>query len=92
MGTRQTHEYPIHTGNPGSRKPGLFFVSVFHVPIMSAMSGDGVGGDGWIIGTWPRSRGRGRVDYRNIGIHILDLTLRAKCDLIVVVVETETTF
>jgi hypothetical protein len=32
------------------------------------------------------------VDYRNIGFYILDLTLRAKCDLMIVVVETETTF
>ena len=47
---------------------GGFFVSISHVPIMLPVGGDGVGGDGWIIGTWSRSRGRGRVDYRNIGI------------------------
>ena len=37
-----------------------------HVPIMLPVGGDGVGGDGWIIGTYPRGRGRGQTDYRNM--------------------------
>jgi hypothetical protein len=28
-----------------------FFLLILHVPIMLAVGGDGVGGDGWIIGT-----------------------------------------
>jgi hypothetical protein len=38
---------------------------------MLAVGGDGVGGDGWIIGTWPRSSGRGQVDYRNMELFII---------------------
>ncbi len=63
---------------PRTLQPGrlrtfpVFFVSVSHVPIMLPVGGDGVGGDGRIIGTWRNSADPvRRPDYRNMGLFII---------------------